>query len=315
MVMDQQTTRPARPLVLSALLVALAVALATACAREAGEEPMVASYEAPAEYVASAPARTEASLADSGGGAAAPAVTPGEAPPPVVRRLVKTVQVELTLDDTEAGAARLGEVAGQLGGYVSQVQAQRRDELLYYHLTLRVPVERLEEALAAVRALAVRVDRESLSTEDVTERYVDLEARLATLPATAPALPQRPAVSRARARDVEQIMAVYRQLTEIRTQIEQIEGQRRALAQLAALSTLEVDLRPTEAARPLAPGEWRPGETVRTRTRVLVAALQGLADLAITFVIVGLPLILLVALPIWALVRLVRWSRRRGSAG
>ena len=87
-------------------------------------------------------------------------------------------------------------------------------------MTLRVPVERLEEALSAIRKLAGRVEREQQRVEDVTDRFVDLEARLRTLRATEAELQALLAESRQKARKVEEIMAVYRELTEIRSQIE-----------------------------------------------------------------------------------------------
>jgi hypothetical protein len=195
------------------------------------------------------------------------------------------------------------------------MSGERRNELLYYSLTLRVPVERLDDAIAAAKQEAERVEREGLRTEDVTERYVDLEARLKTLRATEDELRQLLAESRERNQDVEDVMAVYRQLTDIRTQIEQLQGQLQALAGLAALSTVNVQLVPTEAARPIVAEGWRPGDTLRGAVRTLVAALQGLADFGIALLVVGVPLALLVALPIWLAVRLLRrLLRRRGAA-
>ena len=261
---------------------------------------------------AGAPAPAAPAPARQEGGAAPGAAAPGAAAPAALqRKLVKTVDLELRVRDTEATAAALRALAEQQGGYLSAMTASRQNDLVYYSLTLRVPVERLEATVATAKEGAERVERESIQTEDVTERYVDLEARLRTLRATEDELRQLLAESRERARKVEEIMAVYQQLTEIRSQIEQIQGQMQALGSLAALSTVNVQLVPTEAAKPIVREGWQPGDTARGATRTLVSALQGLVNVAIVLLIVGVPLLLAIALPVWLVFRFLRGTARR----
>ena len=261
---------------------------------------------------------------DSAPGAAAPArgapqaaegeTTASRPAAPIARKLVKTVDLVLRVPDTRRSAERLQRLAVGLGGYLAAMSAERRGELLHYSLTLRVPVERLDEAVAAIEREADRVDRHSVRTEDVTERWVDLSARLKTLRATEEELQKLLAESRQRGQDVEDIMAVYGKLTEIRSSIESMQGQLLALEGLATLSTVNVQLDPTEGARPLVDEGWQPSETVRRAFRGLVRALQGLADLAIVLLVVGVPLLLLLVLPLWMALRLARrWLRRRAA--
>lgn len=185
--------------------------LVSGCAGEALRE------QAPASEVSQTPAAAEA--------AAQPAAASA-------RKLVKTVTLALQVDDTDAVSGQVQELAASLGGFVSALSARRREELVFYEITLRVPVDRLEEALARIKALAVRVDHEEIKTEDVTERYVDLEARIRTLTATETELRSLLAESRSRGHDVEDIMAVYDKLTEIRSRIEQIQAQLNTLGNL-----------------------------------------------------------------------------------
>lgn len=129
-----------------------------------------------------------------------------------------------------------------------------------------------------------------------------------TLEATETELRALLAESRQRARKVDEIMAVYQQLIEIRSQIEQIRTQLNSFDKLAAFSTLNLELVPTEAAKPVvAGGDWRPGDTARSSARVLMAVLRGLTDTAIFFAIVLLP----VGLVVLAVVFAVRWGLRR----
>ncbi len=230
----------------------------------------------------------------------------------VARRLVRTVDLELTVRHTTEAAQQLERLAARLGGYVANVDGQRQEELMRWTLSLRVPPERLDEALAAAKAMAVRVDREQQKVEDVTDQYVDLDARLRTLTATEAELRGLLAESRQRQRKVEDIMAVYTELTEIRSQIERIQGQLLSLQKLIAFSTLNIGLNPEASARPLVTEGWQPGDTVRGSARTLIDILHALGDFVIFAVIVLLPVGLILVLAIWLLRRL--WRRlRRGS--
>ncbi|HEX2164281.1 MAG TPA: DUF4349 domain-containing protein, partial [Thermoanaerobaculia bacterium] len=228
------------------------------------------------------------------------------------RKLVRTVQLVLTVGDAAATADRVEALVEQAGGYVSASESTRRpDELVDVTMTLRLPVDRLDPVLAALRELAQRVERQSLSTEDVTDRYVDLEARLRALRATEQELTALLGESRARGHSAEDIMAIYRELTGIRSQIEQLQGQLQQLADRVTYSTVHLELRPAEAGRPLVDEGWQPGSTLRNSLRGLVSALQWLADAAIVLVVAVLPILLLVGLGIWLLAALVRRARRR----
>jgi len=286
------------------LLLAVLLAALGACKKEAALE------EAPApaapEAARSAAPQTQAAATAS---KAAPAATPVENRAPAIpRKLIRTVDLSVEVRDTQDAARKVAALVAGLGGYVGASNGQRQGELMFYTMTVRVPVDRLEEALSAIRALAVRVNREHQQVEDVTDQYIDLDARMRTLEATETELRALLAESRQRARKVDEIMAVYQQLIEIRSQIEQIRTQLNSFDKLAAFSTLNLELVPTEAARPVvAAGAWRPGDTIRSSARTLVGFLRGLTDTAIFFVIVLVP----VGLVILAVVFAVRWVVRR----
>jgi uncharacterized protein DUF4349 len=240
---------------------------------------------------------------------AAPATAPAQnRAPAVTRKLIRTGNLQLEVRDTEEVAARVQALATRLGGFVGSSNGQRREDLMYYNLTLRVPVERLDEAVAAIRALAIRVNQEHQQVDDVTDQYIDLDARMRTLEATETELRALLAESRQRARKVSEIMEVYQQLIEIRSQIEQIRTQLNSFDKLAALSTINLELMPTEAAKPVVDGdEWRPGDTLRGSARTLMGFLRWLLDAVIYFFIVLLPVGLVIAVVVLAL----RWVWRR----
>lgn len=246
----------------------------------------------------------------------APEAEVAESPPPApVRRLIRTVDLDLTVDDPTASAERIRELVAEAAGYVAEASAYRVGELLHYAMTLRVPVGRLDALVEELKAMAVEIDREHLRSEDVTDQFVDLEARLRTLRMTEVELQALLAESRSRGSKAEDIMAVYRHLTEIRTDIERLQGRLNGLDNRTTLATVNLNLSPTESAQPLAGAAWRPLDTLRSSLRTLLSALRGLADLAIVTLVVVAPIALLAGAAVWLVVRAVGMIRRRGRAG
>jgi len=229
------------------------------------------------------------------------------------RMLVKTVQLELLVADPERAAEEVQGIAAAVGGHVASMKAWKPSDLFHYQIALRVPVERLEEAVRRIKGIADEVVTESLESRDVTEQVADLGARLRTLRATETELRGLLAESRERDFDAEDVMAVYERLTEIRSEIERAEGQLQGIEGLATLSTVNLSLRPTEGAKPVAAEGWRPRETARRSVRVLLTLLRHAADLAILFVIVVLPLTLMAGAVVWPLLQLVRRTRRKAA--
>lgn len=239
-----------------------------------------------------------------------PAAPPAEQPVDT-RKIIKTVELSLEVSDTSATADKIQHLVPTFGGYVSSLSANEQGERLYYRIAVRVAVRRLEEAVKQFKQLSTRVRNESIQTEDVTARFVDLEARLKTLLATEDELRALLAESRDRKQSAKEIMEVYKELTAIRTDVEQTQGQLRLVENQTSLSTVIIDLIPSEAAKPIVQKGWNPVETVRARTRELVSALQMLADFAIGFIIVFIPLALMAAVPLVLATKLLIRTRRR----
>src|SRR4029077_7507343 len=92
--------------------------------------------------------------------------------------IVRTAQLSLTTADFDRVRDRVSEVLKRHQGYIGELNigspagAARTLEAI-----LRVPTDQLEAATAELKSLG-RVESESQSGEEVTEQYVDLEARL-----------------------------------------------------------------------------------------------------------------------------------------
>jgi hypothetical protein len=185
----------------------------------------------------------------------------------------------------------------------------RDQEQLRGTITVRVPAESLDEALVRFKDLAVKVERESGGSQDVTEEYTDLGAQLRNLEATEQELLQLLGTVRERTGKAEDILAVYRELTQIRGQIEQLKGRMQYLERTAAMSAVTVELIPDVLAKPITVAGWRPSETISRALRALLQTLRLLVDAAIWIALYVLPVVVAVLIPLAGLVFL--WRRMK----
>ena len=228
------------------------------------------------------------------------------------RMIIYNASMFLVVEDTEQAASQITEMATSLGGYVASINGFRRDDNMVYDITIRLPAERFETGRTALRQMAVRVEHESLSTDDVTDQYYDIDARLQTLKATEAELTQMLEETQERGGDVDDVMKIYDRLINLRSEIEALQGQLNRLDKLVAFSTIEIHLEPYILAKPLDGDQWRPAEIIRSSIDTLLNVLAALATLLIQFVIILVPILLLLLLPLVVIVWLYRrWRSRR----
>jgi hypothetical protein len=227
------------------------------------------------------------------------------------RMVIHTVELRLIVKDTQASLEAVQSLAGELGGYVASSRTRHTEEQLSASLTLRVPADQLITALEKLRALALEVDSESITGEDVTQEYVDLEARLRNEEAYEKELLALLTETRERTSRAEDILAVYERLTEARGRIEQIKGRMQYLENMSAMATITVELIPSELMQPITVAGWHPTGTARSAIRALINALQRFVDAGIWIVLFGLPVLIIIAVPIVVLWYVIRWVRRR----
>lgn len=229
----------------------------------------------------------------------------------MARMVIHKVELRLIVKDTQASLEAIHSLARELDGYVARSHTWHTNEQLNASLTLRIPAAQLNTALEKLRALALEVDSETVSGEDVTQDYVDLEARLRNEEAYEKELLALLTETRERTSKAEDILAVYEKLTEVRGRIEQIKGRMQYLENMSAMATITVELVPSALMQPITVAGWHPTGTARRAIRALIAALQFFVDAGIWIVLFGLPVLIIIALPFVVLWYLIRWLRRR----
>jgi hypothetical protein len=196
--------------------------------------------------------------------------------------------------------SRIGKLADELGGYVvssnlsQSYYGPNSIEVPDVAMVIRVPVERLDEALERIKETAVKVNYENTSGVDVTSEYVDLQSRLSAKEAAE----QKLLEILEDATRTEDVLAVYNQLQLIQTEIESLKGQIKYYEQSAALSSISIRLIAEEGTQPITFEPWRPAGAVNEAVENLVAFLQNFVDFLINFVIFVLPALILIAIPV-----------------
>ncbi|MBC7264660.1 MAG: DUF4349 domain-containing protein [Chloroflexi bacterium] len=238
----------------------------------------------------------------------------GAIPPSEERMIVSTANLSIVVKDAMAALDNVKEIAVNLGGYISQSNSWYQGEVVRAQVTIRVPAKSLDTALDRIKALATRVEQENISGQDVTEEYTDLQSQLRNLQATENELLELLRTVRERSTKAEDILAVHRELVNIRGQIETLQGRKQYLENMTALATITVDLIPEELEKPVVEPGWDPGRTLRNAARALVNTLKVLANVVIWALVYGVPILLILLVPVLVLWSVWRWWQRRRVA-
>ena len=230
------------------------------------------------------------------------------------RLIIRTGNISMEVEDTLATQETIEGMVKAMaadGAFVvsSEEHGAREGNQPYISMSIRVPATGFDEIMGRLADLAVNVNSRNESAQDVTEEYVDLEARLESLEAAR----QRLLEIMEEARSTKDLLEAEQQLTQREAEIESIKGRMQYLEQSAALSSIWIELQPHILSQPVS-DEWKPFETVRRAVEALVNGLQGFANFLIFFGIAILPWLLLLGLVIFLIVRFIRWRRRARKA-
>jgi hypothetical protein len=233
--------------------------------------------------------------------------------------VIKDANLSVVVPDPGASLDRISIMADELGGFVvtANLYSQQLDggvEVPRANITIRVPAERLNEALQRIKQESDRIPlTESINSQDVTREYTDLQSRLRNLEDTEGQLREiMDSASR-----TEDVLSVYNELVRVREQIEVLKGQIQFYEQSAALSAVSVELVANEAVQPLTIGTWQPGGDAKQAIQALINATKFIIKAAIWVLIFVLPVLLILfvmfVLPVYLVIRTWRRRRKAGS--
>jgi len=216
------------------------------------------------------------------------------------RKIVKNGYMTLEVNDIAAAITGVAAMAEDLNGYVVSSNKSGDKDATYGQITIRVPSGSFDIAFDRLRHLAVNVPNESTTSQDVTEQYTDLQAQLRNYEATEAQYLEL----LKKADKVEDMLAVQRELSNVRGQIEQVKGRIQYIERTSDMALITVDL---QKVKPIGGTAWSVLETLKSAARGLVSFGKVLADIVIWLAIFS---------PVWIIILVVvlyftRWRKAK----
>jgi len=215
------------------------------------------------------------------------------------RLIIKTANLSIVVDDVPEAIASIMRFVQEQGGFVVESSIEEHLRAPQGSITVRVPADIFDRGIARMKEFG-DVKSERVSGQDVTEEYTDLGSRLKNLQATEAQLLN----IMTRAGEIPDVLAVQRELTNVREQIEVLEGRRKYLRESAALSTITVYLSTNPEQLPVVDkaDTWKPLAVIKDASRSLLTFGKGVANVFIWFV---------VYIPVWLVLGLLVWGAYR----
>lgn len=221
----------------------------------------------------------------------------------VERLVIRNADLSIATADPGVSLDAIAKMAEEMTGFVVSSRLYKTYtedgvEVPAANITVRVPAERLTEALDTIKALvadpAKDIIYENVTGDDVTDQYTDLRSRLTNLENTEKQLQE----IMDEANKTEDVLNVYNQLVSIREQIEVTKGQIKYYEESAALSAISVNIQSLESVAPLTIGKWQPVGVARDAIQALVNTLKFLANAAIWIILFIVPVAAVIYFPL-----------------
>ena len=221
------------------------------------------------------------------------------------RKIIYKASLTLVVDELSLAQQKLTRLVKQSDGYIAETNisgatgAPRRGTW-----TVRVPVAQYESFVSAASALGELQSAQS-DSDDVSEEYYDLEARIKNKKVEETRLVQHLLKSTGKLRE---ILLVEKEISRVRGEIEQMQGRVRVLANLTSLTTVTITINEIKNYLPPKPPTFAT-EIARTFNRSL-GNLGALAKQVLLSGVGAIPWLLLLALvgvPMWRFLRR-RWN-------
>jgi membrane-associated protease RseP (regulator of RpoE activity) len=228
------------------------------------------------------------------------------------RKIIRNAELTVETNDPSAGQRRIASIAESKGGFVVTSESKQRNAEgqlkpdMIVTIQVRVPATQFDAVVNEIRSSGNRVAQEKITGQDVTEEYIDLEARIRAKQA----LEAQFMEIMKQARTVQDALEVQRQLSDVRSEIERLEGRRRFLENQSSLSTITVTLQPPTTIVSTTGFFYSVKRAFSEGLDVAAAITLGL----ISIIVALLPILVFIVLPIFLIVRyLVRRAGRRPS--
>jgi hypothetical protein len=213
------------------------------------------------------------------------------------RLIVVHADLQLVVDDVESSLNFISSLARDVGGYVVQSEMWNDRGSQQARLQVRIPDDEFQTVLDQARTSAKHTLRDTVSRQDVTEEYVDLEARLQSLRATKAQIQ----LLLEQAQNVEEALQVNVELGNLDEKIESIVGRMQYLENQVVMATMTISLTSDQSLLSSTTLSWEPSKSFAQAASFLLSLLKFLGNVVIWTLVVGIPLFIFAWL-IWRVV-------------
>lgn len=189
------------------------------------------------------------------------------------RVVIQTSYLSLLVKDVRSSTDQILTYTKQIGGFMVNTYFNNPGETPSGTVSIRIPTSQLNPALKYFRDLSLNVVSENLEGDDVTDQFVDNQARLATLNKTKTKFED----ILEKATKIEDILNVQRELINLQSQIDAIQGQLQYMQKSADFTKITIYLSTDEFSLPYAPHDaWRPEVIFKQAVRSVVQTFRDI---------------------------------------
>ena len=235
----------------------------------------------------------------------------GETTEAADRKIIRNAEITIEVPSTTDAQHQVTSIAETHGGFVVTSEAKQRESndpaqrTLDIKLVVRVPSNQFGRAFDEIKKLAGNTPSENVTSQDVTEDFIDLEARIKTQKA----LEVQFLEIMRQANKISDALEVQRQIAEVRTDIEKLEGRKRFLENRSSLSTINVNIQTPKPVIAVTETGFR--QSLREAVSDSISLASDMVLLFARFLIMMAPVALFVLLPSALVIRyLIRRAKR-----
>ena len=235
----------------------------------------------------------------------------------IKQMVIQNASLTILVDDPSQSLSDVMKLASDMGGFTvnsSRYQsytASGDEQVPEASVTIRVPSAKLNDALDQIKAMTGDAKKyvlnESVTGEDVTQQYTDTQSRLRNLEEAEVELSKL----YDKATKTDDVLAIYNQKVQVTEQIEVLKGQIQYYEQASTNSAITVQIDAKATIQPITVAGWQPSGVARDAIQALLDFLKGLVNFLIWFGLLILPILIILGVPLFFL---IRWLTRRSRA-
>ena len=208
----------------------------------------------------------------------------------IERKIQKNARTQIEVKDIDLSISKVEKIIQKFQG--ETINSNRGGADIgdpYANISFRIPVESLEDVLKEIIGISTKIIREEIYTNDVTEEFIDVEAKLSNMKSTESRFKEL----LLKTTTVTEILEVETQLTRIRGEIDGLEGRLKYLNQTTSTSRIDLNLQQEPS---ISGDKWGFTESFKTALTNLTSFGKITADFLINFLVFSPILLILLAI-------------------